>query len=42
MRLPWLTTRRGMIVILAQKYRYAARYPWRPVAPDPPELGAPE
>jgi hypothetical protein len=22
---------------LKQKYRYAARYPWRPVEPDPPE-----
>jgi hypothetical protein len=22
---------------LAEKYEYAARYPWLPVAPDPPE-----
>lgn len=22
---------------LARKYEYAARYPWLPVAPDPPE-----
>jgi hypothetical protein len=24
-------------VALASKYRYAARYPWLPVEPDPPE-----
>ncbi len=23
--------------VMARKYRYAARYPWLPVAPDPPE-----
>src|SRR5437588_634616 len=27
---------------LARKYRHAARYPWLPVAPDPPELSWPE
>ena len=27
---------------LARKYRQAARYPWFPVGPDPPELEGPE
>jgi hypothetical protein len=27
---------------MAQKYRYAARYPWFPVEPDPPEPEPPD
>jgi hypothetical protein len=34
---PAVRTREEYLAGLVEKYRYAARYPWLPVEPDPPE-----